>query len=84
MGRPAPAATAAPTQARCTGAVPVRTAGHPPFSTRFTSSATSGRLCNIFKNASIRHLLTKLIHAQRGALLPWRGSVPFSISICVI
>ena len=72
MGRPAPAATAAPTQARCTGWVPVRTAGHPPFSTRLTSSATSGSVCRVFRNASIRHLLTKvMLYAQMGALRPW-------------
>ena len=38
MGRFGPSATAAPMQARCTGWVPVRTAGQPPFSTRLTSS----------------------------------------------
>ena len=41
-GRPLPAATAAPTQARCTGWRPLTAAGQPPSSTRRISSATSG------------------------------------------
>ena len=37
-----------------------------------TSSAASGRVCKVFKNASIRHLLTKvMLYAQTGALRPW-------------
>ena len=70
MGRPAPAATAAPTQARCTGWVPVRTAGHPPFSTRLMSSATSGRVCKAFRNASIRHTSRQKSKYTNGRTIP--------------
>ncbi|CAN3974864.1 permease prefix domain 1-containing protein, partial [Dysosmobacter welbionis] len=52
-GRPQAAATAAPTQARCTGWRPLTAAGQPPSSTRRISSAASGIVCNCLRNCSI-------------------------------
>ena len=55
-GRPAAFATAAPTQARCTGWRPVTAAGQPPSSTRRTSSAVSGIVFSCRRNCSIPRL----------------------------
>ena len=52
-GRPVAFATAAPTQARCTGWRPVTAAGQPPASTRWTSSATWGSVLSFSRNRSI-------------------------------